>query len=153
MVVVGLFTAQATGGEIVPTGSVAQPREKEIVDLVGGPMSQVFAKVGFPDTVEVSGAKSKTPKVRLQYGTNFAFEVREKKVVACNFLATWKGPLLGFKMWDTTDDIEKKLGKPSQKITLKDGGGAIYWDLDSHRELTVIFDSDHKCTRVDVETK
>ncbi len=132
----------------------ADPTEKEVFDMLGSSMAQVFAKYGYPIDLGVTEAKSKQPKVRLDYG-DYGFAIADKQVVECNEWDQLPGEaVLGIKVGDAVEDIEKKFGKPKTKITNAGGGGIIIWDdADHNRQIEVIFSKKDKCIGLSIMKK
>lgn len=142
-ILVAMVLGSKAFGQIIETGSQTPPSEQEIIDLIGQPMSDLFAKFGYPRGVAVRGPQSGR-YIHMSFG-DFGFHVRDKRVIGCRFddAKTWS--VKGVRLFDAIDDVEQKLGKPVQKIKNADGSGTMEWVIEGDRRFKVVFTTDQKC--------
>lgn len=124
------------------------PTAPEIIDLDGCRLLRVFAKCGIPDDVFPSTDSRKNPIVVLQYD-GFGFEIRDKAVISCFFLAPWSVPVLNCKLGDTPEEVVKKLGQPAATVN-KDDVQSMAWAFkDRVQQLQINF-KNNKCSKIAV---
>jgi len=130
-----------------PASDKPAPTAQAILDAVGGPFTDVFAKFGTPEKGLVADVGATWPVV-IDY-IAFAFRVHKKKVVSAEFRIRWAGDTFrDVRLGDTTEQVTKKLGK-ADKVTRAAGTERHTWvDEINHHDLRIIFDAEHKCTRV-----
>lgn len=138
LLVTGVFSQELAHEE------KAQPAETDVSALVGGPLAGVFAKFGAPMDVFVSGPKSKNPEVLLDYGP-FSFHTVDKKITQCAFWGSWKKPIHGYTIGDSSGAAINALGKPNLDIKNADGSEEMRWtSADPKLTIAIDFDKDKK---------
>jgi len=131
--------------------ATALPSDKLLAEVVGGRMSKLFPKFGYPVDVFTSDASSNKPSVFLDYDS-YGFKIRNKVVGSCMVFSDWKGTVFNATMGDSQDEIVKKLGKPKTSDKGDDGLPYMKWSFkDWDGSLEIDFDKDNKMYRAVIE--
>jgi hypothetical protein len=145
-----LYDATAAAQELAHSEKPL-PSVSDIAAMLGQPLASVFTKYGAPNDVFVTGAGTKTPGVIADFG-KFGFEVRDKKVVECEFWLGFPGSVMGAKIGDMADDIVKEMGKPAEDITNADGTELMVWhSSDKKTKISIAYNKKHKSTGLMLE--
>ena len=147
---------------LIAAGAEAQnaagPAKKEVTDMMiintcGDRLVKMFGQYGTPlDVVPIRGDTPDDDDVLVDYGT-YIFRVHDRIVRFCFFRNEWPGTILGIKIGDSREDVEKVLGAP--RTTFKDKNGVLtdygYHMKDLGIEFYANFDDNGKLKRVEIK--
>jgi hypothetical protein len=147
-----LITVANAAAQELAHGEKPLPTVDDIAAMLGQSLANVFAKYGAPADVFVTGADTKTPSVIADF-SKFGFEIRDKKVIECEFWLGWPGPVMGAKIGDVADDIVKEMGQPAEDIKNADGTELMEWhNSDKKIKISIAFNKKHKSTGLMLES-
>ena len=128
-----------------------------IIRLCGKGFPQVFAQLGIPANIRADRKDSpENDEVFCDYGAKgYGFEVRDKIVYTVYFFSEWTAPILGIKMGNSREEVERTLGKPNMVVRdEKDFITAYGYDLPQHNaRLFANLDENGKLWRVEYGLK
>lgn len=109
-------SAQAQTGASRP-----EPKDMDVIKSLGLDLQGVYAKFGLPlDLLAHRESKPEDDRVLCDYGTFMLCLGRNQKVVDTFFRTAWKGSIMGLKIGDSRETVEKVMGAPKETYSNKD---------------------------------